>query len=148
MEITETSQLMRTQDNRATQYPLFVVQEYKEVGQPDGCGDRTIYVNGEDTLTAEEYDWACEAGDDEDNEWFRSDIDEYRAVSVSDEWVISDMAGFFFTEKACHDHIAQNKHHYNQPRSYVISAWRNYEMQEVMRAILKIMGEDIPDWYM
>ena len=45
MELKETSKLMRTQSNRGTQYPLFVVQEEIEERDADGWADKTIYVS-------------------------------------------------------------------------------------------------------
>lgn len=139
--LKEVSVLMRSQDNRSTQHPLFVVQELKEIVKASGCGDRTIYVDGEDELSQEEYD-AEEANEDSD-----VDLSEYREIEVSDEWVISDTAGMFFTEDACERHIKLNNYHYRKPRSYVISAWRNPEMVMVMQAILKLTGEEIPSHY-
>ena len=63
------------------------------------------------------------------------------------KWEMDDRAGVFFTERACEFHIAQNHYHYNKPRSYVISAWRNPEMVETMQMILKLTGDDIPSCY-
>ena len=51
-------------------------------------------------------------------------------------------AGVFFTEKACQEHIDQNDYHYNKPRVFAVSAWRNYEMQEVMQHISALTTED------
>ena len=162
MELIETSKLMRSQDNRGTQYPLFVVHEYLQVVKAQGCGGQTEYCSndGEHTLTPDQYD-AIETAQDEENSesvaelleelgfdnLYDIDLNEYRAIEFDMEWVMSDRAGFFFTEKACHDHIESNHYHYTKPRSYVISAWRNYEMQEVMQMILKLTGDEIPSCY-
>ena len=155
----ELGKKMNAQDNRSTQFPLFVVQELKEVVKADGCGDRTIYVYEEQELSYEQYNEILEMQDEEDeavkkefvekSEMF-DDIEEldkfnpydWRAIDVSDEWVISDMAGTFFTAEACERHIAQNHYHYTQPRSYAISAWRNYEMQELMEHLSALGSED------
>lgn len=163
MDLKETSRLMRTQDNRGTQYPLFIIQQEVETVTGDGRGDRTIYWNGGDQLsiTAEQYEVLEDAEDKEEPDEAvlkvleevgldgLSDFDpsDWERLEVKDEYVFADNAGFFFTEKACHDHIESNKHHYNKPRSYVISAWRNHELQCTMRTILRITGDDIPNHY-
>ena len=145
---------MRTQSNRSTQYPLFVVQEQKEVVKAEGCGDREIYVNGEEQLDAVEFQRREELLNndeeilDDDGEVIENfDPYDWRRIEISDEWVISDTAGVFFTEVACDLHIAQNNYHYSKPRSYVTSAWRNYELQQMMQMLLKLTGEEIPSHY-
>lgn len=163
MDLLETSKLMREQNHRHTQYPLFIVQELQEVVKAEGCGDYVKYVSndGENELTVEQYEAIEEAQNADPEEEVDpelleelgidnvDDIDlyDYRSIELSEEWVYRDDAGFFFTEKACHDHIKANHYYYNKPRSYVISAWRNYELQETMRMLLKLTGEEIPSQY-
>lgn len=166
MTLEETSRLMRTQSNRHTQYPLFIIQDEQEVPKAPGCGQYTKYFNG-DTLgeiTAEQYnaldEYLCQDDVDEnDIELIKLledtgytaledvDLSDWREVCYDLEWVYRDEAGVFFTEKACHDHIEKNSYHYNKPRSYVISAWRNPEMVATMQMILKLTGNDIPSHY-
>lgn len=166
MDLIETSKLMRTQSNRHTQYPLFVVHEELEVVQAQGCGDYTKYISedGEHEFTQEQYDAIEEAQDNENQESVEELLEElgfenlydinlrdFRAVEFELQSVMSDRAGFFFTEKACHDHIEQNHYHYTKPRSYVISAWRNPEIVATMQMILNLTTEadglDIPSCY-
>lgn len=163
IELLETSRLMRTQDNRGTQYPLFVVQEELEVGKPDGCGENSQYWSDEyATLTVEQYDELERAQDGftHDTDVVKDaleaigvesvddiDLGDWRKVDYDIEPTISDRAGFFFTEAACELHIRQNHYHYTKPRSYVISAWRNPEMVMVMQTILMLTGEEIPSHY-
>jgi hypothetical protein len=163
MDLLETSKLMREQNNRGTQYPLFIIQQEVETITGDGRGDRKIYWNGDsqESITAEQYevledaeieDEPCEAvskvleevGLEELSDFDPSD---WERLEVKDEYVFADNAGFFFTEKACHDHIESNHYHYSKPRSYVISAWRNPEMVAVMQSIIKLTGDDIPSCY-
>lgn len=167
MNLLETSRLMRTQDNRGTQYPLFIIQQEVETVTGDGRGDKTVYWNGGDqtSIEAETYEALENA---QDNEVSDDDIKElldevgldtladfdtndWEQLEVKNEFVFADNAGFFFTEKACHDHIEQNKYHYNKPRSYVISAWRNPEMVATMQMILNLTSEadglDMPSCY-
>ncbi len=48
---------------------------------------------------------------------------------------------FFFTEKACLQHLAQNKHHYPEGTdTYVDCAWRNPEIMALLENIGKLVG--------
>lgn len=173
MDLLETSKLMREQDNRSTQYPLFVVHEKIERTVADGRGDKSVYIHydGGDysEISVEQYDILEEEYSNfngYNSEEFESteeaakvmeelriesiedfNPDEWEKIEISVEWEMSDRAGFFFTEKACHEHIEQNNYHYTQPRSYVISAWRNPEIVATMHMILKLTGEEIPSHY-
>lgn len=167
MDLIETSKLMRTQSNRGTQYPLFVVQEELEVGKPDGCGAESQYWSDEyATLTVDQYDELERAQDrlTHDTDVVKDaleaigvesvddiDLGDWRKVDYDIEYVMSDRAGVFFTEAACELHIRQNLHHYTKPRSYVISAWRNPEMVATMQMILNLTSEaaglDMPSCY-
>ena len=157
---------MRTQSNRSTQYPLFIIQEEQEVVKAEGCGgERKYWSNdGERQMTVAQYNALEELQDrDKEDELEEDavalmeelciddahdiDLSDYRSIEYDDEWVYRDDAGVFFTEHAADLHIIQNAHHYNKPRTYVISAWRNYEVQETMQMILKLTGDDIPSCY-
>lgn len=146
MDLKETSKLMREQSNRHTQYPLFVLYSTKKihvspVDDYDGA-QRVDEIQECDLCQAckDEYDEGtelteyCDMCDDEAFDYFK----EVRGMN--------DMAGVFLTEKACEDHIAQNSYHYKEPKSFVISAWRNPEMVAVMQSILSLTG-DIPSHY-
>lgn len=146
-KLVEISELMRTQGNRATQYPLFVVQSLKKrlVGY-DGdynCRERiedvdiaslceSCSVLSEEGIELPEN---CDACDSDCFCYFR------------EEYEIDDRAGVFFTEKACEEHIEANSYHYNSPRSFVISAWRNDEMVSVMQYLLSLTDGEIPSHY-
>jgi hypothetical protein len=163
MDLLETSRLMREQNNRGTQYPLFIIQQEVETITGDGRGDKTIYWNGNDqtSIKAETYEALENAQDNEVSddeieellseaglEWLADfNTNDWERLEVKNEFVFADNAGFFFTEKACHDHIESNNYHYNKPRSYVISAWRNPEIVATMQMILKLTGDNIPNQY-
>ena len=44
----------------------------------------------------------------------------------------------FFTEKACRQHIEENKHHYRNPMDYLNFAFRNPEMETLLGILSKI----------
>lgn len=121
-ELEKIGKEMIRQNNRATQFPLFIIME-------------DVKVYGLDP------DWQdCESEENEEGDLVYYRMEEQPNLS----------AGVFFTAKACEDHIRANHYHYNNPRSYGISAWRNYEMQTVMLEIVARgleKGEKIPSHY-
>lgn len=144
---------LATQDNRSTQYPLFVVQV-----------DEKQYVNYLDSwehkervnLDAVDFDEfykdlcsSCRQLFDNDDE-LQDDCntcasDSFWYYNIAGAFDLQ--AGVFLTAKACDEHIASNHYHYNKPRSYGISAWRNYEMQAVMQHLIKAAGKEVPSHY-
>jgi hypothetical protein len=169
-DLIDISKRMREQSNRSTQYPLFVVQEFLEIDRASGCGEYTKYVSYDSDieLTQEQYEAieACqeystvEELEENGHDWVEYEtilkeiglslddtstinLSEFRSIDYDIDWVISGRAGVFFTEEACEEHIRLNHYHYTKPRSYVISAWRNPEMVEVMKTILDATA--VPD---
>lgn len=139
--LEQISREMREQDNRSTQYPLFVVQSLKRVegeNHSERLEDHENDMCEVCTKNAELGEEVADYCEDCGSECFRSYDLEYQN---------DDQAGVFFTEQACHEHIRLNDYHYTKPRSYVISAWRNPEMVAVMQSILKLTGEEIPNHY-
>lgn len=160
-QVKATATEMVAQDNRGTQYPLFVVQvdkkayvnyrddwEHKERSNYDGvdmddyrkllCARcRNHYDEKGDvpeTCLGEKLDGALEC--DDEAYWYYNIVDDFDL-----------MAGVFFTAKACDEHIKENHYHYSNPRSYGVGAWRNPEMQAVMRTIIKVDGAEVPNYY-
>ena len=134
-ELKKIGSEMNTQDNRSTQFPLFVIQVLKKVYKENGneTERRDIdYIDTNDLCEncARNYD---KGGD------FPDVCDECPSslfISFDEEWQFDLRPGVFFTAKACEDHIAQNDYHYDKEiRSYAIGAWRNPEMQSVMQAL-------------
>lgn len=98
--------LLRTQDNRITQNPMFCVQQKRrQRGLDKRCSDNTEwYFNGE--TVPEETEGAQEYG--------------YR-----DYWETVMVA---FTEEGCKEYLRQNGHNLSEPRIYVESFNRCPEM--------------------
>jgi hypothetical protein len=147
-EIVETGKRMVAQSNRGTQYPLFVIQQDVRhwVAVDEDYNER------QRTEEIKEY-WLCDScsalhGDDKElpPECEKCDEDAFDHYEIKQEFVISS-AGVFFTEEACHKHIRENMHHYRNPQSYVICAWRNPEMVNVMQQIIKTSDQEIPSHY-
>lgn len=57
---------------------------------------------------------------------------------VEDKDRIATFSGAFLTKRACLNHIETNKYHYTEPRPYANTAYRNYELERLLK-ILKTM---------
>jgi hypothetical protein len=126
--IERAAQLLHTQDNRATQHPVFVVQQRRRIcGVDDGYTDDFVWMDEEwdevhDPELIEQLDVA-------------SSLDPpkgYTRIGYLDIW---EFVTACFTEQGCKDYIEVNGHNLREPRIYVESAHRNREWQAV-RALL------------
>jgi len=149
--ITEIAAAMLEQDNRGTQYPLFVVRHTTKVFVEGADYDGEQRKDG-DLLDITTLCTSClalrEEGEvlpDECGECHIEAYDYYKNKAVIDT-----RAGYFFTEQACEQHILQNNYHYEKDaHSYVVSAWRNPELVAVMQNILTqhTPYKDLPNYY-
>jgi len=57
---------------------------------------------------------------------------------VKSEFHLMVNADVFFTEKACRQHIEENKHHYRNPMDYLNFAFRNPEIETLLGILSKI----------
>ena len=137
---------MNKQDNRATHFPLFVIQvdrwhwvspdmDYDEIERKEEQDGSGLCKKCEKLFDNEkELPMECD-----DCHW--QDRDNFEHYKVEQEFDLN--AGVFLTAKACDEHIRANSYHYKNPKSYGISAWRNYEMQAVMRYLSLLAGDKI-----
>jgi hypothetical protein len=158
--IKEIAEAMKMQSHRMTQHPLFYVYEKEDRwANDDGDYDRIAFVNDEGNETDQEEDedgntWMCSDGQwtcDETEET----IDEYEAMrkfslrkvalKEVDRPVVD--VGPFLTEQGAENHIRANGYHYNKPFVYVNSAWRNEEMQGLLKFIFEVAGVPVPSQY-
>jgi hypothetical protein len=97
---------VRTQDNRITAEPIFVVQQKRRIyGMDPELGVSFEYLNSSGDVTDE------------------TDPDGERTAYI-DIW---EMVQPFFTCKGAEHYIEENRHHMTEPRIYVESAYRNKE---------------------
>jgi hypothetical protein len=130
-EFQEIRNGLLSQDNRATCDPMFLVQQQvKDYGIEQGYGeDGYIWYDLNDGEEASEEDAAlCDDGALMTNNFrFEKRYYRYRWQYVT----------CFFTKKAADHFIKSNRYHWDgEVRTYVDSAWRNYEWQKI-RAFLK-----------
>lgn len=138
MSISEISELLKTQDNRATADPMFVVFEKKRIwGMDSNYCDESKWMNLEHD------------GQEADDEQV-AEIEKKIADAVEDGEILVDLGGWekvyyidvdrfvvaCLTEKAALDYIVANSHRLFQPFVYATSNYRNHEMIEVRNHLI------------
>jgi len=139
---------MILQNNRATQDPVFVIQDdiwirwteddYDEkiridddyLSKSDLCNDCVKKYENDEEIPDE-----CDYCDDDCFEFIKYDK------------VISDKGWMFLTELACEQFIKNNRYHFNNPKSYVIPLWRNYELTNIINILFKLTWRKKPNHY-
>lgn len=145
------SKELNTQDHRSTAMPYFFqIQTQEKVPAAEGCGTDAWFYDGSMIETDDEL---AEA------------ISEYKEISIEDAKLLSwhekeaalEEAGYrkvnyemkeqyqnaFLTSKACDDHIRANKHHYKSPVNYLTHAFRNPELETLIKFICELTGGEI-----
>lgn len=114
-------ELLRTQDNRYTDQPLFIVQQKRVItGIDTAYTDQIAWVDSDSQLTSgEEFDKleaAYQETCDEPDGWTRTGYHE--------EW---EFVTACFTEQGCKDYLSINSHNLKEPRIYADGSYRNAE---------------------
>jgi len=146
-----------TQDNRATAMPYFFqVRETKEVPAHEGSGEEVLYSSEYETelrTDSDKIEWIKEH-----EEYFLGTIYEEEAKDVGNHtntWDLDSMlteldfdkfhvdtdytySNAFFTSKACDEHIRINGHNLKYPVNYLNHAFRNPELEKVMKFICEL----------
>jgi hypothetical protein len=140
-ELKHIAELMKSQNNRCTHLPIFIVVEDKKIYGVDSNFD----CDGRERKDYDSIDRRHDLCDDckellEKGEELPDDCDdcsEDAFVNFRIEKDVPNMrAAFFLTEEACDRHIIAQGHHYNETaRSYAISACYNYELENVMNYV-------------
>lgn len=141
------SKEIKTQDSRATRSPYyFQVQEDEEICVPDGCGEEVWVMDGGVCLRTEEdikeavfewYGWTI--GNQKHESEYKTLLDatiedvlreNYRKVNID---IKHKYDNCFFTLKAYEEHLSQNRHNLNNPKSFLFHAYRNSEMDMIFK---------------
>lgn len=131
-ELKSIGRRLRTQDNRATAEPIYLVeQRAREYGVDPAYTDTFIWLG----------EAASEPVDEEEarklEAAFRSgeQVEGYRRVGYRERW---DFVTVCLTEEAADAFIVANRHNLSDPRTYVASGWRNPEWKMVRAALLAL----------
>ncbi len=133
-ELYTIGELIRTQDNRITDQPMFVVFQKREIiGSDEHSPSRICWVwDGEEVseLRAKRLEVLYQDGRD------TRGYDRY-AMQEVDEFVTA-----CFTEHGCKDYLRQNGHNLRLPYIYACGSFRNNEYQLVRNWLAGIKVED------
>jgi len=125
-KLKEIQNELKTQDNRSTADPIFLVQEKERVyGMDTEYAPETCYYDSENycEISEEEY----EALDGEGSVDYIGFFDQWRIIQP------------FFTEKAAQQYIDGNYYrHKGELRIYADSLYRNSEMKMIRDYILNL----------
>lgn len=132
-ELYTIGELIRTQDNRITDQPMFVVFQKREIiGSDEHSPSRVCWVwDGEEVseLRAKRLEALYQDGRD------TRGYDRY-AMQEVDEFVTA-----CFTEHGCKDYLRQNGHNLRLPYIYACGSFRNNEYQLVRNWLAGIKVE-------
>lgn len=127
MELHEIAKELKTQDNRFTSDPIFLVQE-------------KVRIYGMDMNYSGDGQWMHNDGEPVDEEiaaeldpW--GDYDNYELVGYLDQWQFVQP---FFTEKSAQQYIDSNSYRHGELRIYVQSGYRNPEFQAMRKFAMQI----------
>lgn len=132
-ELKAIGELIRTQDNRITDAPIFIVQ-------------REVREWGYDPYYAEEFKWVHLEGDGHEADEEQAerlegldgnceDTSPWAKVYYKDRWQFVTAC---FTEQGCKDYLRQNGHNLGKTRIYADGSYRNDEYRKVRKALMEI----------
>lgn len=137
--IREIAVRLTTQDNRATDCPIFIVEEKRRTYgfDTDYADDSDIvWLNGpNDNAEADpdehkRLEAAWQETGDEEQDWTRT--------AYQDTW---EYVTACFTDGGCQEYIRVNKHnHRGELRIYAATSWRNAEFRAVRDLLVAIAG--------
>lgn len=141
--LQELAQEMRTQDRAATADPYFyVIQRTTNLPAPEGYGERSVRVDwsGDPTVYRNKedfFEYVKERQNQDDpiideqleKEWDRLDVYGEHDVIVEDN--------VFLTKKGYLEHVELNGHNLREHQVYIKHAWRNPEMDNLIKIIKK-----------
>ncbi|MCS3807854.1 hypothetical protein [Xanthomonas sp. 4461] len=124
VELETIGELIRTQNNRSTDAPIFIVQQKRMYAADPECDhDRMVWVDGDGEACAEDAARLdaefAETGETPDG---------WRRAAEAHYW---DFVTACFTEQGCKDFIARDGHNLCEPRIYAAGSYRNSEWRQV-----------------
>ena len=137
--MAEIGERIRTQDNRITNAPIFVVQQKRRIwGMDSGYADdfAWVYTDGDGKVDEEQsaqLERMYRSGDDTPGEVAR--------VGYTDTW---EFVTACFTEQGCKDYLALNGHNLHEPRIYAEGSYRNREWNDVRQFLLSLAAQEVP----
>ena len=138
MSIEKIGSLIKTQDNRYTDQPIFVIEERELViTDPDYGYDDSNWVNTE-SGNYEEADETRTRRLDALNDGDR-DTGDWKKFHYKETWKFVTSC---FTEEGCNDYLKINGHNLRKTRIYAYGSFRNTEYQAIRNCLVN-MGADL-----
>ena len=147
---------LNTQENDGNADPVYWgVMETREEAVPDGCGTTQI-VYDDGALTLKEAIDKIESEIGEYNEetqiaWddvqrndieavarFMDEVLKWKCISTVDFQEIDRLSrdtGAFLTKRACQEYISKFGYNHSQPRTYAMTAYRNFELEKLLKIL-------------
>lgn len=130
---------------------------------PEGCGDAVLYVGDGGVMTCEEFAEWIERDkyyEGHEEEWSEVDVKDINDLETFARYVlkwknvrivwqemkhhcIGEDSNVFLTKRACKAHIEANRHHYSQPHTYAMTAWRNPEFERLLKILMTMNLDDV-----
>lgn len=154
---------LNTQTDDGNAQPVYWgVLDTKDVSVPDGCGETYIvYDDGKWNLQeavkeVEDYlaSLSAEKRDGLNEDWEAVDHDSitevYDFMCLELKWdglelydfvrenYICEDTGAFLTKRACKNYIEKYKYNHNNPRTYAMTAYRNFELERLLKILREI----------
>jgi hypothetical protein len=159
MDLKAIQHELKTQDNRITAHPIWIVYDKKDVSANiDYDNSKVKYLDGQSDYCkiADSYEELLKYAKKEAKECdlklptkdklkFMDDEEfiEWMCKKNDLNWIkypyqmINVFKTVCFTEKAANEYIQRERHHLNEPFTYVDSLYRNEEMIELRNALLE-----------
>ncbi len=136
---------LRTQDNRATSYPMFVVRDQRWDMCDDSDADRFVWThNGylveDQELLAELEKQRRNHPDFEGELELEDETYRHQGERKTTEYVTT-----CFTQQGADAYIEMHRHNLHDPYVYVASGHKNEEWKAVRRLLLNLGGVDFSD---
>ena len=127
-ELMQIGELIRAQDNRATDQPLFIVQQKRSYVANADHND--CYYEWRETRSGEYVDASPERAKRLENIYSKTCREPvgWKRFAVFDVW---EFVTACFTKQGCEDYITSNGHNLEKPRIYANDSYRNHEYQAV-----------------
>jgi len=126
--IEEIRESIKTQDNRITDQPMFVVQQkVRDSGyDPDYCDDYEWYNHSDYYIADDEEAKKLDENGADDEVWVKK--------YYKERW---EFVTACFTEQGCKDYLKINGHNLKETRIYAEGSWRNAEFQTVRNMLIE-----------
>ena len=128
---------LRTQDNRCTASPMFIVQQQRSFGVEPGAGDMDVWLDEEweevDQETATKLEELDDAYEWELEEEQAEMLKRHTKRGIKHQWEFVMAA---FTEEGCKQYLRLDGHNLTKPRIYAMSFNRCPEMLAIREFLM------------